>query len=33
MKAKKVVKLTEAELKEMVKKMMQEEVKKKEKKA
>ncbi len=33
MKAKKVVKLTEAELKEMVKKMMQEEAKKKEKKA
>ncbi len=33
MKAKKVAKLTEAELKEMVKKMMQEEAKKKEKKA
>ncbi len=33
MKAKKVVKLTEAELKEMDKKMMQEEAKKKEKKS
>jgi hypothetical protein len=33
MKAKKVVKLTEAELKEMVRKMVQEEAKKKEKKA